>query len=120
MSSEVVKVSIVLVGAAAIAAGVLYLGWRYRQKIREEVSHWLRQRNLQNTALMSALVIFDGVTAGLDRVRRRILIKTSETGEQVISEQSISLAELRKVAPEVHALLVKKGSAEQDIYKLVS
>lgn len=120
MSEEVVKVSIVVVGAIAAAAGGLYLGWRYRQKIREDVSSWLRQRNLQNSALMSALLMFDNVMAGVEQVRRRIVVKTSETGEQVVAEEDISLEELRKTAPEIYELLMANGSVEQDIYKLVS
>lgn len=120
MSEEVFKVSIVVVGAIAAAAGGLYLGWRYRQKIREDVSSWLRQRNLQNSALMSALLMFDNVMAGVEQVRRRIVVKTSETGEQVVAEEDISLEELRKTAPEIYELLMANGSVEQDIYKLVS
>lgn len=120
MSSEVVKISIAVIGAVALAAGAFYLGWRYRQKIREEVSQWLRQRNLQNSALMSALLLFDNVTAGVDRVRRRIVVKTVETNEEVISEQTVSLDELRKSNPEVYALLKENSSVEQDICRLVS
>lgn len=69
---------------------------------------------------MSALLMFDNVMAGVEQVRRRIVVKTSETGEQVVAEEDISLEELRKTAPEIYELLMANGSVEQDIYKLVS
>jgi len=120
MSEEVVKVSIAVVGFIAVAAGGLYLGWRYRQKIREQVSSWLRQRNLEKSSLMSALLFFDKVVVGLEMVRRRFIVITAETGQEVISEENISLEELRKLSPEIYELLNAGNSVEQDIYKLVS
>jgi hypothetical protein len=121
MSAEVIKISIAVVGVVAVAAGGLYLGWRYRQQIRQEVSSWLIKRNLQNTALMSALLVFDKVVAGVDRVSRKIVVQTSQTGKQVISKEDISLEELRKTDPDVYKqLLMAKDSVEKDIYKLVS
>lgn len=120
MSSEAIKITIAVVGAAALAAGALYIGWRYRQKIRDEVSKWLRQRNLENSALMSAFIFFDNVIAGIDRVRRRILVETAETGQVVVSEQDISLEELRKISPDVYELVVQNGTVAQDIYSMVN
>jgi hypothetical protein len=116
MSSEAIKVTIVV----AVAIGALYLGWRYRQKVRDEVSKWLRQRNLENSALMSALIVYDNIIVGIDRVRRRILVETVETGQVVVSEQSISLEELHKINPELYELAMQHGSVSQDVYSLVS
>lgn len=120
MSSEVIKITIAVVGAAAVAAGALYIGWRYRQRIRDEVLKWLRQRNLENSALMSALVLYDKVIVGIDRVRRRILVETAETGQVVVSEQELSLEELRKISQELYELALQHGSVAQDIYSMVN
>jgi len=117
MSSELIKVAITAIGAVAVAGGFVYIGWRYRQKIREEVSQWLQQKNLEKTVLMSALVIFDNVTSSLERVRRRIIVETSEIGQQIISEEIVAMDSLPK---ELRALLEANDSCEQDIYELVS
>ena len=121
MSAEVVKFVILGVGAAAVLAGGVYIGWRYRQKIRDEVSAWLRERNLEKTVLMSALLLFDNVFAGVDRVvRRRIVVQTQQTGKQFISEEIMTDEEISKLDPEVRKLLMTNNSVEKDIYKLVS
>lgn len=120
MSSDSANIIIAVVGTIIIAAIALYLGWRYRQKIRGEVSKWLRQRNLDKSVLMSAFILYDNVIAGVDRVKRKILVETAETGQEVVSEQDISLEELRKIYPAVHDLVVQNGTATQDIHSMVN
>lgn len=120
MSSEATNIIITVVGAIIVAVIAFYLGWRYRQKIRNEVSKWLRRRNLDKSALMAAFILYDNVIAGIDRVRRKILVETVDTGRVEVSEQDISLEELRKISPDIYELVVQNGTATQDIYSLLS
>ena len=107
--------------AAAVAVGGVYLAWKFRHHIREQVAEWLRTHGLQKSALMDVLMVCDTVAGALDkRIVCKIFVKTQHTVEQKISEQTYTLEEISKIDSDVYAELEKRGHARKSIMKQVA
>ncbi len=88
---------------------------QFWNEIRDTVAAWLRDQGLQNSALMDAWIVIDGLVTS---VRRRIFVKTRQTGEQKISETTHTLDEIRESYPDVYAELEKRGYVKKNIMYL--
>lgn len=107
--------------AAIVAGGALYFAWRFRHRIREQVAAWLRAQGLQESALMDVLMDCDGLAGSVEKgILCKIFVKTKQTGEQKISEQTYTLEEISKIDPDVSAELEKRGQVRKSILKEVA
>ena len=116
MSQELIKLA---VGAAVLAGGA-YITWRFRHQLREKVAVWLRNHNLEKSALMDVLLVCDRIAGSVNQVSYKIFATTRQTGEQKISEEVIPLDALKKSDPDVYALLEKRGHAQKSILQQVT
>jgi len=120
MSADLVKLGIGVVAAAGVIAGGLYLSRKFRNKVREDVKEWLHQNNLNETALMDVLMVCDQVGGYADKLTCKIFVETKEKGRQVVSEETYSMDEFKKMNPDVAAKLDKKQRVQSSLLKLVT
>ena len=80
--------------------------------IKDVLSRWLRERNLQESALMSAVVILDRLAVG---IRRQLRVHTHAYGVQIISEEQLSIDQIDD--PEVRAQVERRPHVELDILR---
>jgi len=114
MLDIIFKVVEAIVGAVVVGAavgGTIYViaNW---PEIKDAISSWLRKNNLSKSTLMSALVIFDKIAVG---IRRRIIVKTPQTGTRTIEEKTFSEKEIRKEEPDVYKQLQTKSRIKFDV-----
>ncbi len=102
MEEQIFKLAV----AAIVAGSGLYLAWRFRHRLRDQVAAWLHANGLQKSALMDVLIVCDMLAGAVEkRILCKIFVKTKQTGEQKISEQTYTLEEISKIDPDVSAEL---------------
>lgn len=111
MWKQIIEIAIGL-GALLFSAWVVTKFW---PEIKDTVSSWLRERNLDESALMDAVVILDKLVTN---VRCRIIVETKKTGKQTVEEKILTIEELQKSDPDIYKELQKKGHVEVDIMEL--
>ncbi|OYQ67490.1 hypothetical protein B9G53_01155 [Pseudanabaena sp. SR411] len=115
MSQDLIKLAI----GAAVLAGGTYIAWRFRHQLREKVAAWLRNHNLEKSALMEVLLVCDRIAGSINQFSCKVFAITRQTGEQKISEEVVSLDTLKKSDPDVYALLENRGYARKSILQQV-
>jgi len=113
--TEVAKVALpaIAVGAAVGATIYLIANW---PEIKDKISSWLHQHNFDKSFLMDALVFFDKIFTG---IRRRIVVETRQTGQQIIEEETLSMEEVKRRDPDLYKELQKRSSIEIDIMEQI-
>lgn len=107
-------ISLVMLAVAA------YIAWKFRHRIREKLAAWLRTNNLENSALMDVLLVCDKLAGTVDKkIICKVFVVTQETGEQKISEETLSTDVLKNLYPDIYAQLEKQEHAQKSILKQV-
>ncbi len=107
-------VELLVAGIAVI--GAIYLARKFRHQIREKIAEWLRARNLEKSALMDVLMVCDTIAGAIETgIICKIFVKTKQTGQENISEQTYSADEIKQIDPDVFEELIKRGHAKKSI-----
>jgi hypothetical protein len=92
--------------AAVIGAGAVVTFW---DSVRNLITGWLRQRGLEKSALMEAVIQFDRLAVA---IRRRVKVKT-RSGVEIISEERLSIEQIDD--PHLRTLVALHGQVDVDI-----
>jgi hypothetical protein len=111
VSQDLIKLAM----GAAVLAGGAYIAWRFRHQLREKIAAWLRNHNLEKSALMDVLLVCDRISGSINQVAYKIFAVTRQTGEQKISEEVCNLDELKNLDPDVYAELERRGHFQKSI-----
>ena len=108
----------------AIAAVVsfivgLWVNHKYRHQARTKLAEWLRRNNLNKKAVTKAVVHADKVLGSVDKYVCRFFVKAETTSEQKVTEQVLTLEEMRKELPELAAELSRADHAEMNFLEQV-
>jgi hypothetical protein len=129
MNDQTIKLVFGAAAAVGVAIGGYYATRKYlpivrnrikdwlendRHNIREKVVNWLHEKNLNKTALMDLVSIFDEVAGSSNKIMFKVRAKTEQTGIVDIYEEIITLEELEKVDPDVAKQVVKKITQEKN------
>lgn len=128
MNDQTIKLLVGALATAGVAIGGYYAYRRYmpvvrektgkwlranRPKIREQVRKWLHNNNLQESKLLNVYMAFDNVAGYSEKVLCKVYAETKETGKVKVSEEVISIDELKNIDPDVAKRVLEK-IAEED------
>lgn len=108
-----------LIGIVVLAVAA-YAAWRFRHRIRDKVASWLRAHDLEESKLMEAWIEFDNIGVAAKKIACKIFVVTEETGEQKISEETLTPEALEKLDPDAYAQFQKQGHARKSILQQVT
>jgi hypothetical protein len=103
-----------VLGAAAAAVALWWIGKKFWDTIREKVAEWLRKHGWERSILMDAWIRLDSLVGA---VRSKIFVKTKQTGEVMISETTYSIEDIDD--PEVCSELEKRGHVTKNIMEYI-
>ena len=110
-----------LFGGATIVTSAL-IGAALSADIRDWVARWLREHNLSQSSLLTAVVTLDPVAGSvMQTVKASILVTAKPSAAAARTETHHFVREygLDQVAdPEVRAMLERRGSAKQNVLTL--
>jgi len=108
-----------LIGIVVLAVAA-YVAWRFRHRIREKVANWLRTHDLEKSALMNVWIECDKIGVAAKKIACKIFVVTEKTGEQQISEETLTPEALEKLYPDVYAQLQKQGLVRKSILQQIA
>jgi hypothetical protein len=102
-------------GVVALSVGI-YFARKHRHQVREKVSEWLRNNNLEKSALQDVVTVYDSIAGAIEKnIVCKIFVKTQAKGETKISEVTYTMEELKKIDPDLYAEVEKLGHAQKSI-----
>jgi FtsZ-interacting cell division protein ZipA len=99
MNDQLIGVIFNIIAAIVVFVVGLWANHKYRHKARTKLAEWLRKNNLNTEAVTKAVVHADKVLGSTDKFVCRFFVKTEKTGEQQVSEQILTLDEMKKELP---------------------
>ncbi len=103
---------------AVIAAVALLFAFYLWNQYRDKIAAWLRENNLERSALMEAVVFFDKVSS---YVKTKLQVYTQKTGRRILEEKTLTqqeVADLMKKEPEIARIISQGRTASVDLIAL--